>query len=71
MSRVGIILLLAFAGYSYTDAVYLRNPATGQTVKCGPYRTNAGTNPELAGTQEHQCINDYQVQGFVRVPSSN
>jgi hypothetical protein len=45
-----------------TDAVHLRHPETGKTVKCGPYYVNVTTV-----ARERGCIEDYQRQGYQRV----
>jgi len=45
-----------------TSAVHMRNAATGATATCGPYADTIN-----APAYEHQCISDYQRQGFERV----
>jgi len=45
-----------------TDAVLLRHPDTGKTVKCGPYTMSGGVV-----ARERGCIEDYQRQGYKRV----
>ena len=71
-------LLLWFAvvvgcsGNSYRasyETVYLRNSTTGQVVACGPYKSIEISGPASANA-ERSCIDDYQRQGFVRVPVS-
>lgn len=50
-----------------TQTVYMKHPATGKTVQCGPYRSTG--IPAMAGAmREAQCIQDYKEQGYVRVP---
>jgi hypothetical protein len=51
------------------ETVYLRNPATGQVVACGPYKA-AATGSAAPSNAEQSCIVDYQRQGFVTVPVS-
>jgi hypothetical protein len=51
------------------ETVYFRNPATGQVVACGPYKL-MGTSGPPSSNAERSCIDDYQRQGFVRVPVS-
>ena len=65
--RLLICLTLALAGC--TDAVKLRNLATGQAVECGPYYTGMdGGIGKGIPAREAQCIADYQRQGFERTP---
>ena len=63
------IILVAILGLAScaTAPVLMRNQATGQTAKCGPFSTtdNYGS-AEAAAMQERQCIQDYKEQGFVR-----
>jgi hypothetical protein len=45
---------------------YLKNPATGEVVKCGS--VHPVTLAEWAvQNREAQCIKDYKEQGYVRV----
>ena len=60
-------VIISLAGCA-TEAVYLRHPETGQTVKCGPYSYVGNPGKSLAIEQERGCINDYQRQGYQRVP---
>lgn len=68
---LGVLMLVAACGrpfdpgYVETEPVYLRNPGTGQIVRCGPYHPgNAGAN----AIREVQCIKDYKEQGYIRIP---
>ena len=54
------------AGY---ETIYLRNSTTGQVVACGPYKSTE-TSGAASASAERRCIDDYQRQGFVRVPVS-
>jgi hypothetical protein len=57
---LAVILLLA----GCVGGVKLRHPATKQEAQCGPYAIKFGL-----GYQElERCLNDYQRQGFERVP---
>ena len=51
-----------------TEPIYLRHQKTGQIVHCGP---DYGAAVELGAipTLELFCINDYRLQGFVRIPT--
>ena len=63
-------LLIALAGCTQTPPVYMQNPSTGKTAICGPYKNN-DLNATAAAMQEHQCIQDYKEQGYVREPTPN
>lgn len=65
MTRIIFILVLScsfFVGCS--EAVILRHPQTGATVKCGPYSYFVGRDVYYMS----QCIQDYQRQGYERTP---
>ena len=67
-----ILISLAFfvTACASSEVVYLKNHKTGQAVKCGPY-TKYGNIPAANETTLQElryCVNDYQSQGFVRVP---
>jgi hypothetical protein len=44
----------------------LHHRVAGQTVLCGPYYS--GTHSLAAAERERGCIEDYQRQGYERVP---
>lgn len=58
-----LFLSVMLAGCYVYDRVYLRNPATGEIVRCGPYKSSTAT-PE-----RERCIEDYERQGFVIIPT--
>lgn len=65
-----LILLAIFAslsGCSAAEVVYLRK-AGGETVKCGPYHSATNNQERLALTSLRECVSDYQLQGYNRVP---
>jgi len=64
-----VALLPVLAGCA-TQPVMLRNPQTGQTTQCGPYTNMHPLFPALSPhwKAERQCIEDYQRQGFERMP---
>ena len=71
MKRV-ILFSLVFlvAACASSEVVYLKNPQTSQTVQCGPY-TKYGNIPAANETTLQElryCVNDYQRQGYIRVP---
>jgi hypothetical protein len=50
------------------ETAYLKNPNTGDVVTCGPYKLSGATG--AAGeAAERGCIEDYECQGWVRIPS--
>lgn len=59
--RVVVLVCVALCGCA--GAVHMRNPVTGQIASCGPY-----TDTINAPAYQGQCIHDFQVQGFVRMP---
>ncbi len=61
------VALLILAACTYTDTVFLRHPKTGLTAQCGPYRYS-GYTATAAAMRESRCIDDYQRQGYERVP---
>ena len=65
MRKITLMLVvgcLLFAGCS--EAVVFRHPQTGATVTCGPYSYFGGRDVYYMS----QCIQDYQRQGFERIP---
>jgi len=60
---------LALVGCA-TQPVILRNPKTGETTQCGPYTNMHPLFPAASPhwKAERQCIEDYQRQGFERMP---
>lgn len=61
--RTLTIIALCLTISACTSAVKLRNARTGQTATCGPF-----TDTVNAPSREAQCIQDFQRQGFERVP---
>ena len=51
-----------------TETIYLRHQKTGQIVQCGP---DYGDDVKATAIpmREVTCINDYRLQGFVRIPT--
>ncbi len=51
-----------------TEPIYLRHQKTGQIVQCGP---DYGDDVKATAIpiREVTCINDYRLQGFVRIPT--
>jgi hypothetical protein len=62
--------LIMTSACSTTPIVYLKNPQTGQSTTCGPYKNN-DSNAMAAAMQEKQCIQDYKEQGYIRAPSQS
>jgi hypothetical protein len=57
------ILISGMVGCS-TKPILMRNPQTGEIMKCGPYYPGGG----LGYRRERDCIQDFQRQGWERVP---
>ncbi len=68
MKPLYIAILCLFAAACSTDPVYLKHTKSGQIVQCGPFPSR-GMQATAAALHESQCINDYQRQGYERVPS--
>jgi len=51
-------------------AVHLRHPGTGQAVTCGPYAAAGPIRSQTLGAQERACVEDYEKQGYQRVPDA-
>jgi len=68
MSRSLLVIFASIAlACCTTSAINLRNPATRQTAKCGPYYIDA-IGSHAQADREARCIDDYHRQGFERVP---
>ena len=64
-TATAICVLVALMGCA-NSRTYLKNPATGEVVKCGSL--HPVTLAEWAvQNREAQCIKDYKEQGYVRV----
>jgi hypothetical protein len=61
---IALCSLLAAAG-CVNNRVYLKNPATGEVVKCGA--SHLPLVALMAQSDEAKCVDDYKEQGFVRV----
>jgi hypothetical protein len=68
MQLAWIVLALTVVACAPRETAYMKNPATGQVVACGPYYIG-GMGVQAAA--ERGCIEDYQRQGYVRVPAPN
>lgn len=68
MKRAALAALVLLVGCGMrTDPVYLKHP-NGTVVQCGPYDTMIAGQAEASVIRERGCIEDYQRQGFQRVP---
>jgi hypothetical protein len=70
MRFIVCLVIASLAGCSQTPPVYMKNPSTGLSATCGPYKNN-DLNATAGAMQEHQCIEDYKEQGYVRSPTPN
>lgn len=69
MNRIALIALLGLAGCATGDeAVYLAKG--GERVKCASPARMMTTDTEMILDQKRvrECVEDYQRQGFQRVP---
>lgn len=60
-----ILAALLLAGCA--EPVYLKHP-DGRTIQCGPFDRDFTSTAESAAIRERGCVDDYQRQGFIRVP---
>lgn len=69
MSRtIPLVLATVLLGGCFSMvSVRLRHPTIGTTVQCGPYSYVPATQ-DVAVASMTRCIDDYQKQGYVRVP---
>ena len=58
---------ITVALFGCTSAVTLRHPQTGTAAKCGPYYSLGGYY-NAATIRERTCVQDFQRQGYERVP---
>ncbi len=61
---IALCSLVAGAG-CVNNRVYLKNPTTGEVVKCGA--SHLPLVAVMAQSDEAHCVDDYKEQGFVRV----
>lgn len=67
MLLIAIVLLLS----GCAEDVLLRHPSTGQVATCkGGYRTTGlgGLVDQTAKELQMRCLDDYQRQGYQRIP---
>ncbi len=63
---LAVVVLLT--GCSTTPEIVLRNSA-GQTARCEGFFVASGWGrSQLLSKLQRECVNDYQRQGYVRVP---
>jgi starvation-inducible outer membrane lipoprotein len=67
MRRIFLVSVCLMAAACTTAPVKLKNPATGQIAQCGPYFLD-GAFSDSQAQRERACVNDFQMQGFVRLP---
>ena len=64
IGKLALLLAVGLLVSSCSPPVYMKNPATGEIVNCG------GNDTNVTGTiRENRCIDDYQRQGWKRVPN--
>jgi hypothetical protein len=68
-----VLLLTAFLLSSLTacttETIYMKNQATGETVTCGGHPLAFPIYATVAAAHDHDCVQDYKDQGYVRVSS--
>ncbi len=68
VKKCAFLLALLLIGCSSSEAVYLQK--NDNAIKCGPYAPQIGDHGSIETTERlRQCVHDYQIQGYRRVPS--
>lgn len=68
--RYALALAVFLAGCSMTPDILLRNSA-GQTARCEGYFVASGWGrSQLFRKLQRECVDDYQRQGYERVPGT-
>ena len=67
---LAVLAVIALTGCTTSETVYLRN-AAGQIAQCGPYSEyGMAEGAQLLSQERLQgCVEDYQRQGYERVPA--
>jgi hypothetical protein len=66
--RYMLLLVILLAGCSSTPDINLRNSA-GKTVRCEGFFVASGVGrSQLLSKLQRECADDYQRQGYERVP---
>ncbi len=63
---VRFVMLVELALFSGCAPVYLHQPETGTTVKCGPYFEDPASD-HSAKLLKRACIEDYERQGYDQI----
>ena len=64
--RLLIIAALLALPACTTEAIYMRNPKTGEVATCGAHPLAFPIYATVAASHDHECVEDYREQGFVR-----
>lgn len=71
---LGGVALLGLSCAQTSETVYLRHRETGETVQCGPYKRAAAERAQAQASviaELRYCVEDFQRQGYERVPASS
>ena len=71
MIRLGLLLVPLILASCTTEAIYMRDPKTGQTATCGAHPLAFPIYATIAASHDQECVQDYKEQGYVRVPAPN
>lgn len=63
-AAIGLVLCLG----ACTEAMYMKDPATGQVAECGGHWLLFPIYATVASTHDGECVKDYKEQGWTRVP---
>ena len=64
---VGVAVYLTACASLYTETIYLQKD--DDKVQCGPYKYPVPAHARFAQEQLRDCVADYQIQGYHRIPS--
>lgn len=62
---------LVALGACTTEAIYMKNRATGETAICGAHSMAFPIYATIAATHDQECVQNYKDQGFLRVATPN
>lgn len=69
MKRLVLALLMLLPACT-TETIHMRNPSTGDLATCGAHPLAFPIYATIAATHDHDCVQDYKEQGYVRVDAA-
>lgn len=62
-----VLALLILPSACTTETIYMKNPSTGALATCGAHPLAFPIYATIAATHDHDCVQDYKEQGYIRV----